>query len=52
MARAYGEPYTMWQNEQGYAYHLLEGTIERNVELSLRPRNGDLDELAERLARI
>ena len=40
------------QNADGYAYHLQEGTITNNVNVRLRPRNGNMDELAERLGRI
>lgn len=40
------------KNGQGHAFHLVEGTIAPNINVRLRPENGDMDELSERLARI
>ena len=47
-----GQPMAMLvvgQNTDGYAYHLVEGTISANVNLRLKPRSGDMQELAARL---
>ena len=51
----HGQPMAMLvvgQNANGFAYHLQEGTVDYKVEMRLEPRNGDMDELAERLTKI
>ncbi len=51
----HGQPIAMLvvgQNANGYAYQLLEGTVDYKVEMSLEPKNGDMDELTERLRSI
>jgi hypothetical protein len=51
----HGQPMAMLvvgKNAEGYAYHLVKGTVSANVNLRLKPRNGDMEELAARLAEL